>query len=78
MAYWIEESASVGNARQITYLMDTDTDKDSLPTTSAPGVQQGEDEVMHMPCGKGSKALSIESGSVFILNSNDEWIKIGG
>ena len=38
MAYWIEESASVGNARQITYLMDTDTDKDSLPTTSVPGI----------------------------------------
>ena len=74
MAYWIDGSDSVGNARQIVYLMDTDADKNNLPTTSAFGVKQGEDDAVYLPCGKGSKALSISTGHVFALNSKDKWI----
>ena len=78
MAYWINESAKAGNSRQIQYMMDADTDKTSLPTSAAPGVQQGEDETIHLPCGKGSLAFSIASGKVFVLNSSDSWVEIGG
>ena len=78
MAYWINESALVGNMKQVQYLMDTDTDKTSLPTSTTPGVQQGVDQTMHLPCGKGSVALSIASGKIFMLNSSDSWVEIGG
>lgn len=75
MAYWIDESAPVGSRRQITFLMDTDSDVANLPTSVASGVQQGQDVVSCQPCGKGSRALSIGSGNIFLLNSQDEWIE---
>ena len=74
MAYWINESAKVGNGRQLQYFMDTDADKNNLPTSSAPGVPQGDDQTLHLPCGKGSLSLSIASGKVFVLNSSDQWV----
>ena len=43
MAYWINESAKVGTMRQLQYIMDTDTDKTSLPTSTTAGTQQGTD-----------------------------------
>lgn len=76
--YWIDASTKANNARQFQYYMDTDADKNNLPTSSSSGVKQGEDEVSCLPCGKGSTAFSIGSGNVFILNSNDEWKMIGG
>lgn len=78
MAYWIDASAKVNNSRQITFYMDGDSDKNSLPTASAAGVQQGDNETNHLPCGRGSKALSIATGKIYILNSTDQWIEIGG
>lgn len=78
MAYWIDETAKVGNRRQLSFFMDTDADINSLPTSSALGTQQGDDIVSCLYCGKGSAAISIESGKIYILNSNDQWIAIGG
>lgn len=78
MAYWINESAKAGNTRQFQYIMDTDSDKNSLPTSTSAGTQQEQDEVLHLPCGKGSMALSIASGKIFMLNSSDSWVEIGG
>jgi len=54
--------------------MDEDSDKNNLPTTSASGVKQGGDSASYLPVGKGSVALSISSGKLFILNSSDEWV----
>lgn len=78
MAFWINESAKVGNARQLQFIMDSDSDKNNLPTSSTSGTQQGNDTVVNLPCGKGSTAFSIASGKVFILNSSDSWVEIGG
>lgn len=78
MAYWINESAKVGSGRQISYYLDADSDVANLPTTTTSGVKQGTDEVSCLPCGKGSAALSIGSGKVYILNSNNVWTEIGG
>lgn len=78
MAYWIDATTKANSSRQFSFYMDADVDKNSLPTTVASGVQQGEDTVSCLPCGKGSTAFSIASGSVFVLNSNNEWTKIGG
>lgn len=78
MAYWINESAKVGTMRQLQYIMDTDTDKTSLPTSTTAGTQQGTDQTAHLPCGKGSMALSIASGKMFVLNSSNSWVEMGG
>ena len=78
MAYWINESAKVGNGRQISYYLDADSDVANLPTTTTSGVKQGADEVSCLPCGKGSAALSISSGKFYVLNSNNVWTEIGG
>jgi len=59
------------------YIMDADTDKDNLPTATAEGASQ-DDSVTHLKCGKGSTALSIESGKIFMLNSSNSWVEIGG
>lgn len=75
--YWIDDTAPIRNARQMNFFLDSDADKDSLPTTTSRGVQQGLDTISCLPCGKGSAALSIASSKVFILNSNDKWIEIG-
>ena len=76
--YWIDASTQSNSSRQFQFFMDTDADKNNLPTSTTPGVQQGDDEVSCLPCGKGSTVLSIESGKAFILNSSDVWVQIGG
>ena len=78
MAYWIAEGSSVNNSRQLTYIMDEDNDKNLLPKVGIAGTQQGEDEVIHLPCGRGSQAISIASGKLFILDSNNVWTELGG
>jgi len=75
MAYWIDESAPVGSRRQMTFLMDSDSDVASLPTSVAAGIQQGQDIISCRPCGIGSRALSIGSGNIFLLNSQNQWIE---
>ena len=75
--YWIDASTKANNSRQFQFLMDTDADKNNLPTSTSSGVKQG-DEVSCLPCGKGSTALSIATGKIFVLNSNDVWTEIGG
>ena len=74
MAYWINDTVDVGGSRQLQYFMDTDTDLGDLPTTSAEGVQQDEDTTIHLTCGKGSIALAISTGNLYVLDSSDEWI----
>lgn len=77
MAYWIDHKESYVPGRQVQFFMDSDADIANLPTSAAIGVQQ-DDSVASQKVAKGSIALSIESGSVYILNSNDSWVKIGG
>ena len=78
MAYWFKAGSTPGSSRQIEYLMDSDSDVSSLPTSSSDGTKQQGDSIVHLKCGKGSIALSIGTGNIFILNSNDSWVKIGG
>ena len=78
MAYWYEAGHNPGASRQVSFLMDSDSDKNSLPTSTSQGTKQGTDDVLHMPVGKGSTALSIASGKLFILNSSNQWTEFGG
>lgn len=77
MAYWINDTARYSPSRQIQFFMDSDSDKSDLPTSSAEGEPQ-DDTVTHKKVGKGSTALSISSGKVFMLDSEDNWTEIGG
>lgn len=78
MAYWIDATTEPNSARQYTYFMDTDDDKVNLPTSTSNGVKQGENDVSYLPCGRGSVAMAISSGKTYMLNSNDDWVEIGG
>ena len=77
MAYWYAAGQGSGAAKQVTFLMDSDSDKADLPTSQNNGSYQG-DDVSYLSCGRGSVALSIESGKIYMLNSDDEWVAIGG
>ena len=78
MAYWFAAGHDPGASKQVQFLMDTDSDKSSLPTSSSSGEKQGTDNTSCLPVGKGSIAFSIATGKVFMLNSSDQWIQIGG
>lgn len=74
--YWISQDSS-GRDRQMQFFMDSDDDVQNLPGINTMGVQQGEDRVSCLPVDKGSMALSIEGGKVYILNSNNTWKQFG-
>lgn len=77
MAYWFAAGHNPGSSRQIQFIMDSDSDVANLPTATANGVKQ-DDDATHLPCGKGSLALSIASGKIYILNSSNQWTEMGG
>lgn len=77
MAYWIDESANFTNSRQIHFFMDSDSDVTDLPTSSSSGTPQTGDTVSCRPCGKGSRAFSIQSGTTYYLDSTGEWVAPG-
>ena len=76
MAYWIDESEPIkysGTSRQVPFWMDSDADVSSLPGINKYGVQQGDNTVSCQPVGAGSSALSIDSSTLFVLKSTNEW-----
>ena len=74
MAYWIDESSIIrGSSNQTAFMADTDADISKLPTTSTPGMQQGEDTISCKPVGQGSSCFVIDSSKVYMLKSTDEW-----
>ena len=77
MAFWFKAGSNPGSSRQVEFIMDSDSDKSKLPTSSAPGTQQDTDDVINLPVGKGSMAFSIATGKIFMLNSSDTWVEVG-
>ncbi len=80
--YWIDTSDTgrlYSSDAQVPYWADDESDVQNLPTTSSPGVQQGEDTVSCRPCGKGSTCTVIGDGHgaiVYALKSTDEWKRL--
>ena len=75
MAFWL--NAKVYNpTRQLSFFMDDDNDVSNLPTSSSRGTQTPDTSVNDI-VGIGSSALSIDSGKVYILNSEDSWVEKG-
>ena len=58
--------------RQFQYIVDANTDINSLPTSTTKGAN-GEDCISI-----GSMALSIASGNIYVLDSSNTWTKVGG
>jgi hypothetical protein len=71
--YWID-----GTLKQVMFIADSASDVNNLPTMTTEGTQQGVDNVSNNKVAMGSKCLIIPTGEVYILNSSNQWVKIGG
>ena len=74
--YWINENNPDmrGNCRA--FFADTTADVAKLPTSSALGVQQGDDKTSCQKVAKGSSCLVLGSSKYFVLNSDDTWVEL--
>ena len=78
MAYWFDDlitSNATGGTRQIDFYCDTAADIADLPTSEHEGVNQG-DTVTHKKVDKGSSCLCIGNSSLYMLDSNDNWVEM--
>lgn len=73
--FWIDpnQEYAAGTPVQRDFWCDTPEDIANLPTSSSPGIQQGEDTVSCQICAKGSTCFCISPVGLYILNSEDEW-----
>ena len=78
MAYWYDDASPGGNTsrRVIDFIADTDSDIDDLPTSITEGKPQENDTTLHKCVEKGSSCLVIESSSLYMLNSDDQWVQM--
>lgn len=74
--YWINENNPdmKGNCRA--FYADTIADLTNLPTSSAMGVQQGNDIISCQKVEKGSSCMVLGSSKYYILNSQDVWTEL--
>lgn len=76
MSYWIDSSQKYsGYPTQRNFFCDTTDDIYSLPTSTTPGVQQGDDTVSCQIVSPGSVCYCISPTSRYILNSQNTWVK---
>ena len=71
--YWLDSSRKFKTPGRKAFLMDSDNDVQNLPTIVADGVIQDENNVNNQKVVVGSVAYSIDSGNIFILNSQSVW-----
>lgn len=75
--YWIDPAQQkTGTPGVRDFYCDEPADVRNLPTSSALGVQQGEDTVSCQKVYPGSSCMCIGSSEVYILNSLDQWKSI--
>ena len=78
MAYWLDESSdanNMGSTKQKDFYCDSSADISDLPTSQHEGVPQG-DTVTHKKVDKGSSCLCIGDSTLYMLNSEDQWIEM--
>lgn len=78
MAYWYDDASLRGKTsrRVVEYIADTDADINDLPTSTTEGEPQEGDSTLHRCVEKGSSCLVIDSSSLYMLNSEDEWVQM--
>ena len=75
MAYWYDESNKLnGSSQQVSFWCDSDSDISTLPTSSTEGTPQTGNDTLHKKIAKGSTCISIATSTMFVLNSNDQWV----
>lgn len=75
--YWLDSKQSAGT-NQKTFFCDSTADISNLPTITSDGEKQGDDPVSNKKVGLGSTCLVVGTGDVYMLDSNNEWTKLGG
>lgn len=76
MSYWIDASQQyTGYPTQRNFFCDATDDIAKLPTSTTPGVQQGDDTVSCQIVSPGSVCYCIGSSAIYTLNSQDTWVK---
>ena len=76
MAYFIDYNNSYVPGKQVSFFCDTPDDIQNLPTSRREGVPQSGDTSVDDKVVAGSTCLCISTGDVYMLNSNDEWVKL--
>lgn len=75
--YWYDDNSDKDptSRRVIDFIMDSAADLSSLPGINKYGTPQPDDSTVHLPVEKGSSVLCIGDASLYILNSQNQWIK---
>lgn len=73
MAYYFNKGLE---ERQESFFVETEEDISKLPTTTTEGDKTKAKDSAYRKVAAGSIALCIETGDVYILNTNDNWIKV--
>lgn len=72
--YWLDSSQQyTGFPTQRDFYCDTPDDIENLPTSVAPGVQQGDDTISCQIVSPGSSCMCLSPATLYFLNSKDEW-----
>lgn len=73
--YWLDSSQQyTGFPTQRDFYCDTPADIANLPTSTTPGVQQGEDTISCQIVSPGSSCMCLSPATLYFLNSEDEWV----
>jgi len=77
MAYWIDPRTQVpaGGTRTLSFYADTEEDIAKLPTSTQEGTG-GLDRTDNRPVEQGSDCICIGNSSLYVLNSEDVWVKM--
>lgn len=75
--FWYDDNSyrDPTSRRVVDFLMDSVEDLSDLPGINKRGTPQPDDSTVHLPVEKGSTALCISDASLYILNSQNQWIK---
>lgn len=76
MSYWINQAGNSNRADWRSFYCDEDKDVDSLPNSKEKGVLQDVDPVANHCCSIGSACLSLATGNIFLLGSDDIWVPV--
>lgn len=71
--YWIDQGSYTN---QRSFYCDNESDIANLPKMDTEGVKQGDDDVSYLPCAKGSSCLCLGNSSLYILGSNNVWVRV--
>ena len=78
--YWIDVNTTSPATSQKNFFADSASDVANLPTmtTWGKGPESVTDPTLNKPVFKGSTCLIIDTGEVYLLDSDNNWTKLGG